>query len=202
VASPNSVGGSLSPPPCGVGVPGRALVAAHLIAVADAITLLAGGYLWAAVAFSALAGISLGAITSLQGLYTKELIDPEQFRTLFGALQGVIGIGGAAGSAIGGFVLDLGGSHRLLVLAMIIGLLVAVVVLATIPNGALHRSVPSAAEGAHPQISGSAVACGPESSIAPSGRHHEGGAVPLAPCLRASGWCDGGIAIIVDERWW
>jgi MFS family permease len=54
----------------------RALVGAHLVAIAGAGTLLASGHLWAAAAFSVLAGISLGAITSLQGLYTKELIDP------------------------------------------------------------------------------------------------------------------------------
>jgi hypothetical protein len=69
-------------------------VAAHLVAVASAGALLFSGHLWAAVTFSVLAGISLGAITSLQGLYTKELIDPQHFGALFGALQGVIGIGG------------------------------------------------------------------------------------------------------------
>jgi hypothetical protein len=74
-------------------------VAAHLVAVASAGALLLSGHLWAAVTFSVLAGISLGAITSLQGLYTNELIDPQHFGALFGALQGVIGIGGAAGPA-------------------------------------------------------------------------------------------------------
>jgi MFS family permease len=111
----------------------RALVAAHLVAVASAGALLLSGHLWAAVTFSVLAGISLGAITSLQGLYTNELIDPQHFGALFGALQGVIGIGGAAGPALGGLVLDLGGSHRLLVVVMTVGLVAAIAVLATGP---------------------------------------------------------------------
>jgi MFS family permease len=109
-------------------------VVAHLVALASAGALLLSGQLWAAVAFGVLAGVSLGAITSLQGLYTKELIDPQHFGALFGALQGVIGIGGAAGPAIGGLVLDLGGSHRLLVAVMTVDLAVAVVVLATGPS--------------------------------------------------------------------
>ncbi len=108
-----------------------ALVAGHLVAVASAGALLLSGHLWAAVTFSVLAGISLGAITSLQGIYTKELIDPQHFGALFGALQGVIGIGGAAGPALGGLVLDLGGSHRLLVVVMTVGLVAAIAVLAT-----------------------------------------------------------------------
>ena len=115
-----------------------ALVVAHLVAVASTSTLFFGGHLWAAAAFSALAGISLGAITSLQGLYTNELTDPQHFGTLFGALQSVIGVGGAAGPALGGLVLDLAGSPRLLVLAMTIALLVAVVTLATAPVRQSH----------------------------------------------------------------
>lgn len=103
----------------------RTLVAAHVGAIASSGLLLASGDLWVAIAFSVLAGGSLGAITSLQGIYTKQLIDPHQFGTVFGGLQAVIGIGGAAGPALGGLILDLGGPHRLLVLPMTIGLLAA-----------------------------------------------------------------------------
>ena len=117
-----------------------ALVVAHLVAVASAGALLLSGRLWAAIVFSVLAGISLGAITSLQGLYTKELIDPQHFGALFGALQGFIGIGGAAGPALGGLVLDLGGSHRLIVIIMTLGLAVAIAVLATGPHKLAGRS--------------------------------------------------------------
>jgi len=74
-----------------------------------------------------LAGISLGAITWLQGIYTtNELVDSEQFGTLLSALQGVIGAGGPA---LGGLILILGYSRRFLIVPMMVGLLLAVAVL-------------------------------------------------------------------------
>ena len=89
--------------------------------------------------------MALGAITSLQGVYTKELVDPKQFGTIFGALQTAIGVGGACGPAIGGVLLDLtGGSTRLLVVPMAVGLLAASLLLALRPRAASRRALPHA----------------------------------------------------------
>ena len=50
------------------------LVAAHLFAILAVALLLLSGPIWTAVLFSLLAGISLGAITSMQGIYRKQLV--------------------------------------------------------------------------------------------------------------------------------
>jgi MFS family permease len=63
------------------------------------------------------------------GHLQKAARNHREFGSLFGVLQCVMGIGGAIGPAIGGLVLDLGGSRRLLAVPMAIGLVIAIAVL-------------------------------------------------------------------------
>jgi hypothetical protein len=50
-----------------------------------------------ALTYSLLAGTSLGAISTLQGIYTNELVDPRHLGMLFGAQQAAFGVGGSLG---------------------------------------------------------------------------------------------------------
>lgn len=87
------------------------IVGANIAGAAAAVVLLAGGGLALALTYSLLAGISLGAISALQGIYTRELVDPRHLGMLFGAQQAAFGIGGALGPVLGGALLALTGSY-------------------------------------------------------------------------------------------
>ena len=89
------------------------LRARHRIdAVQELVTGHAGGRLPAAIAYCLLGGISLGAASALQGIYTSQLADPRHLGMLFGAQQAVYGAGGAACPALGADLLALTGSYR------------------------------------------------------------------------------------------
>jgi predicted MFS family arabinose efflux permease len=83
----------------------RTIAAASILAAAAAITLLASRQVPAAIAYSLLGGASLGAISALQGIYTQQLVAPQDLGLLFGAQQAAYGAGGALGPALGGALL-------------------------------------------------------------------------------------------------
>jgi predicted MFS family arabinose efflux permease len=100
-----------------------ALVAASVLAAAAAFALAVGGRLPAALAYCLLGGISLGAMSALQGIYTSQLADPADLGMLLGAQQAAYGIGGAAGPALGAALLALTGSYRPVMAAAAAGFL-------------------------------------------------------------------------------
>jgi len=87
------------------------LVVAYAIGAVGAPLLFASGTLALALVFSLFAGVSVGALSSLQGIYTHELVDPRQLGTLLGTQQAVFGVGGAIGPAVAGALLGATGSY-------------------------------------------------------------------------------------------
>lgn len=107
----------------------RTLVLAYGIGAFAAVLLLGSGSLVVALLFSLFAGASLGAISSLQGIYTHELVDPRHLGMLLGAQQAVFGIGGAAGPLVAGALLGATGSYTATVLIAAVGFVAAGLIL-------------------------------------------------------------------------
>ena len=93
----------------------RTIVLAFLSAAVGALCLLASGRLPVAVAFSLLAGASIGAMYTLQGIYTNELVGQANLSLLMGAQQALFAIGGAAGPLLAGAVVATTGSYTIVV---------------------------------------------------------------------------------------
>jgi MFS-type transporter involved in bile tolerance (Atg22 family) len=89
----------------------RTIAAASILAAAASVTLLASRQISAAVAYSLLGGVSLGAISALQGIYTQELVPPRDLGLLFGVQQAAFGAGGALGPAAAAVLLAITGSY-------------------------------------------------------------------------------------------
>lgn len=107
----------------------HALVLANAVGAVGALLLFASGTLAPAFAFSLFAGISIGALSSLQGIYTRELVDPHHLGTLLGTQQAVFGVGGAIGPAAGGALLGLTHSYTPTILLAAAGFAAAACVL-------------------------------------------------------------------------
>jgi MFS family permease len=91
-------------------------VIANLSAGVGATLLLASGNLVVALTYTVVAGASLGAISTLQGIYTHELVDTRHLGMLMGAQQAVFGIGGAIGPILAGALIDATGSYTAVLL--------------------------------------------------------------------------------------
>jgi MFS family permease len=107
----------------------RTLVVTHAIAAGAALLLLGTNRLAVAIAYSLLAGASIGALYALQGIYTTELVDRRHLGMLVAVQQAVFAFGGALGPIVLGVLLQLGGSHRLLTLPASVALIVAAMIL-------------------------------------------------------------------------
>jgi MFS family permease len=118
----------------------RAIIGAHLVAAVGALLLVASGHLVAALAYSLLAGASLGSLSALQGIYTHELVDARHLGILFGAQQALYGIGGAVGPVLAGTILDTTGSFPFLLVGLAGAFVVAAVILATTGSSAGRMS--------------------------------------------------------------
>lgn len=81
------------------------LVLAYLLGGLAALLLLVSRALAPAIIFSLLAGASIGALSSMQGIYTHELVDPRHLGALLGTQQAFFGVGGAIGPAAAGVLL-------------------------------------------------------------------------------------------------
>jgi predicted MFS family arabinose efflux permease len=122
----------------------RALVLTYLTGAVAAVVLFASGTIVVALAYSALAGASLGAISTLEGIYTHELVDPEHLGVLFGVQVAVFSIGGAAGPAVAGGLLDSTGSFAPVAALVAIGFLTSALLLRRLPVGAEFVAAESA----------------------------------------------------------
>ncbi len=106
------------------------IVTALALALAGALLLLASRHLVPAIGYSLLAGVSLGAISTLQGIYTNELVGNENLSLLMGAQQAVFAVGSALGPVIAGVIFQADNSYTPVVLITTAGLLVSAVILA------------------------------------------------------------------------
>jgi predicted MFS family arabinose efflux permease len=103
----------------------RTLVIAYVIGAIAALLLFAGGSLAMALVLSFLAGSSFGALDSLRGIYTQELVDPCHLGTLLGSQQAVFGFGGAIGPAVAGLLIDATSSYTPAILIVGAGFVIA-----------------------------------------------------------------------------
>jgi MFS family permease len=94
----------------GLGAP-KTLATAYLTAAVGTLLLPASGSVAIAVACSVFLGAAIGAISSVQGVYTYELVDRRHLGMLLGAQQAIFAIGGAFGPALAGILLQTTGSH-------------------------------------------------------------------------------------------
>jgi MFS family permease len=109
----------------------RTVVASFATAGGGAALLLVSGWVPAAVAYSLLAGASIGAIYTLQGIYTNELVGAENLSLLMGAQQAVFAVGGAAGPLIAGILFQAASSYAPVVLLTSVGFLISATILKT-----------------------------------------------------------------------
>jgi MFS family permease len=93
--------------------------------------LLISGQLPAAIAYSILAGASIGAMYTLQGIFTNELVGAENLSMIMGAQQAAFAVGGAAGPLLGGILFQAERSYTSVVLLTAVGFLTAATILAT-----------------------------------------------------------------------
>jgi Major Facilitator Superfamily len=93
--------------------------------------LLASGHVAPAIAYSILAGASIGAMYTLQGIYTNELVGQENLSLLMGAQQAVFAAGGATGPVLAGTVFAVTKSYVAVVLLTATGLLASAVIMST-----------------------------------------------------------------------
>jgi len=93
--------------------------------------LLASGHVVPAIVYSILAGASIGAMYTLQGIYTNDLVGDANLSLLMGAQAAVFAVGGAAGPVVAGVLFAATNSYVPVVLLTAAGLLVAAAIMST-----------------------------------------------------------------------
>jgi MFS family permease len=106
---------------------------ALVVALAAALLLLGSQHLVLAAGYCLLAGASLGAISTLQGIYTNELVGERDLSMLMGAQQAIFAIGSALGPVIAATLLQRSHSYTPVILLTAAGLLTAALLLGTEP---------------------------------------------------------------------
>jgi MFS family permease len=109
----------------------RTIVLTLIVAAVGTLLLLASGQVAPAVLYSLLAGASIGALYTLQGIYTNELVGSANLSMLMGVQTAVFAVGGATGPLIAGTLFGATGSYVPVVLLTAAGLAVAAVVMST-----------------------------------------------------------------------
>jgi MFS family permease len=105
------------------------ILIALVVALAGALLLLLSHIIGVAISYSVLAGISLGALSSLQGIYTNELVGSNDLSLLMGAQQAVFAVGGAFGPVIAGAIFQATNNYTSVVLITAAGFLVSALIL-------------------------------------------------------------------------
>jgi MFS family permease len=101
------------------------VVLSLVIGAVGTLLLLASGHIVPAIIYSLLAGTAIGAMYTLQGIYTNELVGEGNLSLLMGAQAAVFAIGGAAGPVLAGTVFAATGSYVAVVLLTAAGLAVS-----------------------------------------------------------------------------
>lgn len=105
--------------------PRVALRATKLIIALGALLLIGASSLPVAIAFVVVAGLGLGAVSPLEGIYAREVLPPEDLGTLMGALHLLLGIAAGLGPVLAGVLIDSTGrvaaGLSLAVVALVLG---------------------------------------------------------------------------------
>jgi MFS family permease len=109
----------------------RTIVTSFLVGAGGTALLLFSGHVAVAILYSALAGTSIGAVYTLQGIYTHELVGEADLGLVMGAQQALFAIGGALGPAIAGILLQTAHSYTPILLLTTAGFLAAATTMAT-----------------------------------------------------------------------
>jgi MFS family permease len=86
-----------------------ALRGTKVIIAVGALLLIGASSLPIAIAFVVVAGLGLGAVSPLEGIYAREVLPPEDLGTLMGALHLLLGIAAGLGPVLAGVLVDLTG---------------------------------------------------------------------------------------------
>ncbi|MFZ0388448.1 MAG: MFS transporter [Solirubrobacteraceae bacterium] len=116
----------------------RTIVLSLTVAGAGTLLLLASGHVVPAIFYSLLAGASIGAMYTLQGIYTNELVGDTNLSMLMGAQAAVFAIGGATGPIIAGTLFGATGSYVAVVCVTAAGLGIAAVLMNTATRPQKH----------------------------------------------------------------
>lgn len=111
----------------------RTVVLSFLASALGTLCLAGSAALAGATAFSVLAGASIGAMYTLQGIYTNELVGQEDLSLLMGAQQAIFAGGGAVGPVLAGTTVATTGSYDAIVALGAIGFLGAAGLLVASP---------------------------------------------------------------------
>lgn len=109
----------------------RTIVLSLVAGAGGTLLLLASGDVGPAIAYSLQAGASIGAMYTLQGIYTNELVGQANLSLLMGAQAAVFAIGGAAGPVLAGTVFAATGSYVAVVVLTAAGLAVSAGLMST-----------------------------------------------------------------------
>ena len=107
------------------------IVITFLVGAAGAALLLLSGHVATAILYSVLAGASIGAVYTLQGIYTHELVGDADLGLVMGAQQALFATGGAVGPALAGILLATTHSYTPALLVTVAAFLVAACTIAT-----------------------------------------------------------------------
>ncbi|MBW3621090.1 MAG: MFS transporter, partial [Actinobacteria bacterium] len=102
---------------------------ALVLAAVGALILPFAGDLPTAVTFTAVAGVAIGALAALEGIYAGDVTSPAVLGTTLGSYSLVRGAGSAVGPVIGGLVADVLGSRGPTLVLSAAAMVVAAVVL-------------------------------------------------------------------------
>jgi MFS family permease len=116
----------------------RTIVLALVIAAVGTLLLLVSGHVAPAVVYSLLAGASIGALYTLQGIYTNELVGGANLSMLMGVQAALFAIGGATGPLIAGTLFGATGSYVPVVWLTAAGLAAAAVLMSTATRSREH----------------------------------------------------------------
>ena len=109
----------------------RTVTATFLLGAVGALLLQFSGELVPAILYCARAGASIGAVYTLQGIYTHELVGAGDLGLVMGAQQALFAIGGATGPAVAGVLLQTTGSYTAIIIVTTGCFVVAAATIAT-----------------------------------------------------------------------
>ncbi len=119
----------LSPLTTWAGVAGASALCYGVAAGGTAFLVAAGPVVFVFI-FIAMTGVSLGLLAPLNGLFAAEVYAEERMGTLMGVQQVVLNVTGAAGPLLGGMLLDVSGSYRVMLAVAAVVQFLALLILA------------------------------------------------------------------------
>lgn len=106
-----------------------ALRGSFVLTAAGALLLPAAGTIVTALVFTVVAGVAIGALAALEGIYAAEITDPAVLGVTLGTFSLLRGLGSALGPVVGGPIVDVTGSRTWPLLLAAVAAVAAAVVL-------------------------------------------------------------------------